>query len=184
MEEIWKTLKYHDQVYNRYEVSTFGNIRHKINKINRKFYLDKKGYCRTSIFNGYVNNKRKIKNIIVHIAVASTFIDNPEKKSTVNHIDGDKANNHVENLEWATVYEQIQHASFVLGYSKLYSDTMRKTFSKKTAQYNKKNELVKIWNSTREIERSLGFRHENVAACARGSRKTAYGYRWQYVKEA
>ena len=61
MEEIWKTLKYHDQVYNRYEVSTFGNIRHKINKINRKFYLDKKGYCRTSIFNGYVNNKRKIK---------------------------------------------------------------------------------------------------------------------------
>ena len=44
MEEIWKTLKYHDQVYNRYEVSTFGNIRHKINKTNRKFYLDKKGY--------------------------------------------------------------------------------------------------------------------------------------------
>lgn len=43
MEEIWKTLKYHDQVYNRYEVSTFGNIRHKINKTNRKFYLDKKG---------------------------------------------------------------------------------------------------------------------------------------------
>lgn len=42
MEEIWKTLKYHDQVYNRYEVSTFGNIRHKINKINRNFILIKR----------------------------------------------------------------------------------------------------------------------------------------------
>ena len=36
MEEIWKTLKYHDQVYNRYEVSTFGNIRHKINNLSGK----------------------------------------------------------------------------------------------------------------------------------------------------
>lgn len=182
MKEIWKTLKYHDEVYGNYEVSTLGNIRHKSNKSNRLFQVGKDGYYRIVIHICYANGKKKQKAIKPHIAVASTFIDNPEEKRTVNHIDGNKQNNCVDNLEWATQYEQAQHASNTLGYRQVYSDTMRKTFSKKIAQYNQNNELVKIWNSTREVEYTLGFRHENIASCARGKRKTAYGYSWKYVK--
>jgi hypothetical protein len=181
MGEIWKTLKYHDTIYNNYEVSTFGNIRHKLNKNNRSLWLGADGYYRIAIHICYINGKKKLKTIKLHIAVASTFIDNPERKCTVNHIDGNKHNNCVDNLEWATQYEQAQHATNILGYRQVYSDTMRNTFSKKIAQYNKNNELVKIWNSTREVEYTLGFRHENVSACARGNRKTAYGYIWKYV---
>lgn len=181
MEEIWKTLKYHDDIYNNYEVSTFGNIRHRKNKKNRIFSISKNGYCRLAICLGYINGKKVQKEIKPHISVASTFIDNPEGKCTVNHIDGNKYNNCVDNLEWATQYEQAQHATNILGYRQVYSDTMRNTFSKKIAQYNKNNELMKIWNSTREVEYTLGFRHENVAACARGKRKAAYGYSWKYL---
>ena len=181
MKEIWKTLKYHDEIYDNYEVSTFGNIRHNVNKKNRIFEIDKEGYCKITIHVCTVNRKKKQKCIKSHIAVASTFIDNPDNKYTVNHIDGNKQNNCVDNLEWATQYEQAQHAADVLGYRKVYSDTMRNTFSKKVAQYDKNNNLIKTWNSTREVEYTFGFRHENIAACARGNRKTAYKCIWKYV---
>lgn len=182
MKEIWKTLKYHDEIYNNYEVSTFGNIRHKSNKKNRMLQVGGDGYYRITMYIGYINGQKKQKAIKPHIAVASTFIDNPYRKCTVNHIDGNKLNNYVENLEWATQYEQAQHATNILGYKKTYSNTMKNTFSKKIAQYTQNGEFIKVWNSTREVEYTLGFRHESIAACARGKRKTAYNYKWKYVK--
>lgn len=181
MKEIWKTLKYHDVIYNNYEISTFGNIRHKDNKRNRAFDIDNGGYYRATIHICYINGKKIQKTIKPHIAVASTFIENFENKPTVNHKDGNKLNNCVYNLEWATQLEQSEHASNVLGYKQLYSDTMKNNFSKKVAQYTKNNELVKVWNSTREVEYTFGFRHENIASCARGKRKSAYGYIWKYL---
>lgn len=181
MEEIWKTLKYHDEVYSNYEVSTLGNIRHKINKINRVFNINRTGYYQMTLHIGYTNGKKKTKDIKPHIAVASTFIENPENKLTVNHKDGNKTNNHIDNLEWATQKEQGWHASNILGYKQYYSDTMKQKFSKKVEQYSKDEKLLKLWNSTRDVEYALGFCHEIIAACARGKRKSAYGYKWKYA---
>ena len=93
----WKTVV----GYDKYRISTNGDIfslyRNKI-LIQTK---DKDGYCYVTI----VKDKIK-KNMRIHRLVAMTFLENPENKPTVNHINGIKNDNRLENLEWATLSEQ------------------------------------------------------------------------------
>lgn len=113
--EIWKDALNFE---NYYEVSNFGNIRRKdsetIYKDGRvahfssnllKPSVSKKGYLRVYLSK---NSKKYTKS--VHRFVAEAFIENPLNKRTVNHIDGNKLNNNVSNLEWATNLENMQHA--------------------------------------------------------------------------
>ena len=106
IEEIWKGVIYQGIDYSwRFECSNLGRIR---NAINKHIYTPHKsgiGYfqiCTT------VNDKRK--NIKVHKAVAESFIDNPNNLPVVNHKDGNKENNNVDNLEWVTHKENSRHA--------------------------------------------------------------------------
>lgn len=103
--EVWKSI----ESYGVYQVSSNGNIRrwkkHK-NRFNLvATYPERNGYQRVGLC---MNYKRKMK--LVHRLVAETFIPKPLGKYEVNHKDGDKANNHVSNLEWVTRSENIKHA--------------------------------------------------------------------------
>lgn len=72
------------------------------------------GYLAVTLWDDNVRGSKKRKTFLVHRLVAETFIPNPDNKPTVNHKDGIKTNNNVDNLEWATSHEQNVHA-FVNG---------------------------------------------------------------------
>lgn len=104
MIEIWKDAKDYEEYF---QVSNFGRIfskrTNKILKTNVSF-----GYLSfVTRFNG---RNSKSKCLKVHRLVALTFIENPDNKSDVNHIDGNKLNNNVDNLEWVTESENVIHA--------------------------------------------------------------------------
>ena len=179
---MWKPLVYNGELYETYEVQDSGEIRHAITKLVRKLYVDHRGYQAVTIYTGRDGDKKITKCIKIHRAVAGTFLDNPEGKQTVNHKDGNKLNNALSNLEWSTQKENNEHQMEVLGNREKFRAKAKSTFSKKILQFSFDGILVKEWNSTRDVERCLGYRHECVAACARGARKTAYGHIWKYVE--
>lgn len=100
--EIWKPIKGYEEYY---EVSNYGNVRNK-----RTNYIMKKRYTKDGYVKATLTVNYKSKDYRVHRLVAQAFIPNIQNKETVNHIDGNKENNNVNNLEWADRHEQLEHA--------------------------------------------------------------------------
>jgi hypothetical protein len=133
-----------------------------------KFSYDKQGYQRVGL---YIGNY-KTKTIKVHRLVAETFIDNPEKKTDVNHIDGNKSNNNVFNLEWCTRSENIKHA-FKIGLSKI-AENQKDRFIKMTkAQIGSKNpaarkliniETKEVFDTIQEVLKLINLKRTTFQA--------------------
>lgn len=96
IEEKWRFI----EGYSPYEISTLGRLR-RIGKILTT-PISKIGYQRK-----YLKDKKK--NLLLHRAIAVAFIPNPLNLPQVNHKDGDKSNNKIDNLEWVTASQNIQH---------------------------------------------------------------------------
>ena len=109
MKEDWSLIPSLD---GKYEDSTLGRIRHAKSKHIKAQIYD--GHYFKFGYDYNVNHVRHRGWYRVHRAIAETFIPNPLNKQTVNHIDGNHANNTVENLEWATAKEQSVHAAEIL----------------------------------------------------------------------
>lgn len=107
MEEVWRSLVYQGQEFPDFEVSDQGDLRNANTKKVYRQCVNKNGYCQVCVSLGSRNKKKVFK---IHKAVAETFISNPENKPQVNHIDTDKTNNSVKNLEWVTNLENSHHA--------------------------------------------------------------------------
>lgn len=111
VKELWKSL----EEYKGIRVSSIGRIWKAANKSRKErilteFPKDRDGYCKVSVqkLDGTWTSQP------VHRLVAKAFIPNPDNKQAVNHIDGNRQNNRIENLEWVTPKENVIH-SFKFG---------------------------------------------------------------------
>lgn len=178
MEEIWKDVPGYEGAY---QVSNMGrvcsflrcNARPEIPRIITQ-REDKKGYLRCKI---------RGKLVPVHRLVAISFIPNPLNKQQVNHIDGNKHNNFLQNLEWATNAENQKHA--VLSGLKKMSDLTDAT-SKRVWQISKDGKLIKIFSSLNEAARMTGTHQSQISCCCLHKPHciSANGFKWLFESEA
>ena len=173
MTEVWKDVKNYEGLY---QISNLGNVKRTSSGKRLKPY-NRKGYIRVAL-----SKDNTAKHIDIHRLVAEAFIPNIENKPEVNHIDGDKSNNEVSNLEWCTRKENMNHAKNT-GLWKM-TDDMKKGLdqSKRTYQYDLNYNFIQSFESAEEASRQLHINTGNLHSCCEGKRKTAGGYIWSYEK--
>lgn len=127
------------------------------------------------------NNGRGRKAITCHRLVATAFIPNINNYSSIDHIDGNPFNNHVENIRWCNNTMNMNNPITRKRISKAKKGIYNTLKSKKVYQF-KNGELVNSYPSTMEAGRN-GFNQGSVSACCRGLLKTHKGFQWCYESD-
>lgn len=115
-----------------------------------------------------------------HKWIALAFIPNPQNLPEVNHKDEDKSNNCVENLEWCTAEYNCNYGT--RNERMIKAQLNRKDCSKPVGQYTLDGKLVKVWPSTREVERSLKIDNASISRTCMNKQKSAGGFKWSYIE--
>ena len=177
MEEIWKDIPKFEGLY---QASNFGRIKSLANKSNHKEEkilkqrVDHKGYLQLTL---YKNNKKINKK--VHRLIAQTFISNYNNLPQINHIDGNKTNNNIDNLEWCNnSYNQL-HANR-MGLNKNRIKRVKEVCNKPIIQLLNGVEINR-YKSLREASDKTGCSYKGISLCATGKTKSSGGYVWKYV---
>lgn len=147
MTEIWKPWPKNPA----YHVSTHGRVKSPRKILKLTAHISNNGYVRVYVGGG----KKNQKQVYVHRMVAETFINNPENKPQVNHIDSNCSNNSVENLEWVTSSENALH-----GASKGHYRGAKSIFTEEDAKQWRQR--IDDGESLRAIARSIGVMHTTI----------------------
>lgn len=184
MKTNWRDIKNYE---NLYQVSDTGQVRNSKGEVLSPF--DNRGYERVCL-----HKEGESKKYLVHRLVASTFIPNNGDGKQINHIDLNKKNNHVDNLEWVTGSENVKHAiesipdrldslkenMSVIG--KKYHCLGVEASKKSVIQIDKDTgATIAVFESAREASRVTGANYKNISQVCLGKRKTHMGYKWSFV---
>jgi hypothetical protein len=182
MQEIWRNIVGFE---GKYAVSNLGNIKTLERPCENKRRNLKEGLLsprmnRSGYLQVLLYNKGYRKTVTVHKLVADAFIDNSLNKPQINHIDGNKKNNHVNNLEWTTAKENTSHAH-LLGLCSLRIGK-NNSASKYVEQLALSGSLIKIWESMREAGKALKVSQSSICQCCKGKVLSVGGFKWRYAK--
>lgn len=175
MKEIWKDVKGYEGLY---QVSNLGRVKSLIrNKVlsplNRQH-----GYQAVQL-HGKGGNARGFKSFSIHRLVAEAFIPNPENKPEVNHINEDKSDNRVENLEWMTHQENSAHATRGTRIGK--ANKNNPLTSSSVVQLTLDEKEIATYPSIHEAMRNTGIPIGCIWSACEGKTKQAHGYKWRYI---
>lgn len=145
--------------FDNYYITKDGTVINKKNKRIVKQRIEINGYVRVGIYKNSIQ-----KMMFVHRLVAETYIPNPDNKPQVNHIDGDKQNNHVSNLEWCTASENFTHAR---------ETGLYKGWTVESRKKNSKSHINKNFTKT-HIDNLSGDKNHN-ARTVKNSRGELFG---------
>ena len=163
IDEIWKPVVDYESLY---EVSNYGRVK----RVDGKLMKDKFDYARYKVIGLTKNKKQKV--LKVHRLVAQAFLDNfkedSEKGYHVDHIDGNKSNNHISNLQMLSHFENC------------FKRTGRNAFQKIKATNIQTGE-IKIFNGQNEASRILGLNQGNINNNLRGRIKQTGGYKFERI---
>lgn len=176
MEEIWKDIKGYEGLY---QVSSFGRVKslERVDRIGRKKHgkflkehINSGGYFNVALYSKYSVKKY----LLIHRLVAQAFIPNPNDYPQVNHIDENKINNNVDNLEWCT-------SEYNLGFKNRRKKASKST--KKPIISISPNGIFRWETSATDFSKRTGIDIRNVNAVLKRKRKHTHGYCFMYAEE-
>lgn len=172
-DEVWKDVVGYEGLY---RISNKGTVcrLYKNGKVNFMTPRILNGYWRVKLCNGNTQ-----KEYFLHRLIAQAFIPNPDNKPEINHINGIKTDNRIENLEWVTRSENAIHATKtgLLKYSEYRYNRARDIISKPVMCV----ETRKIYVSCTEAGKDIKTDAAHIGECISGKRSTAGGYHWKLV---
>ncbi len=188
-QEIWKDIPGYEGLY---QVSSFGRVK----SLSREAAVQSKSHrsVPSKILSLNMNRggypsvclcrENKKTTYLLHRLVAQAFIANPKGKRTVNHINGNKSDNRVSNLEWNTYSENIAHAFKVLGRqpTRPWLGKGGKGYhaNKKIHQLSIDGKFIREFDSITEAAESINLSLSAMSRVLTGKHKTAGGFMWAY----